>query len=82
MVNLVWDMLTFQLTVIALLLLFVAFQEQGWSSAVEMFRIYLILIFFSWGFLPNTYFFSLFFKEPASGFTRVSIIYIVTGSKS
>lgn len=78
-VNFLWDMLTFQLTVIALLVLFVVFNEKGWSSSVEMFRIYLILFFFSWGFLPTTYVLSLGFKEPASGFTRVSIIYIVTG---
>lgn len=79
-VNLVWDMVTFHLTVFVLILLFVAFQEDNWSSPTEMFRIYLLLLFFGWAFLPNTYVFSLYFREPASGFTRVAIIYIVTGS--
>lgn len=78
-VNMIWDMLTFQLTTFVLLMLFFGFQEQGWSSPIEMSRVYLILLFFSWGVLPNTYFFSLFFREPASGFTRVCIIYIVSG---
>lgn len=75
----IWDMFTFLITVILTILTFAIFQEDGWSTATELSRMFLILFAFIFAILPVTFFASKFFKEPADGFSIVSLIYIITG---
>lgn len=76
-----WDMFTFLITAILLVITFGIFQEEGWSTAIELSRVFLILFAFIFAILPVTFLASKFFKEPADGFSIMSLIYIVTGKK-
>lgn len=75
-----WDILTFLVTILFLVVAFAAFQEDGWSTALELSRIFFILFIFVLSILPVTIFASRFFKEPADGFSLLSMIYIFTGA--
>lgn len=74
-----WDILTFVVTILFLVITFAAFQEEGWSTALELSRIFFILFIFVLAILPVTIFASRFFKDPADGFSVLSMIYIFTG---
>lgn len=75
----IWDMFTFVITVILMILTFAIFQEEGWSTALELSRVFLIVFAFIFAILPITFLSSKFFKESADGFSLLSLIYIVTG---
>ncbi|KAG4071964.1 hypothetical protein HA402_006125 [Bradysia odoriphaga] len=75
----IWDMFTFLVTVILMILTFAIFQEEGWSTALELSRVFLIVFAFVFAILPITFLASKFFKESADGFSLLSLIYIVTG---
>lgn len=74
-----WDYFTF--LVIAFLVTFTigVFQEDGFSTFEELGRIYLVLIMFGFAVLPVVYIAAFFFNAPASGFTKMSIIFIFLG---
>ncbi|KAJ6632964.1 Phospholipid-transporting ATPase ABCA3, partial [Pseudolycoriella hygida] len=74
-----WDMLTFLVTVVLMIIAFGIFQEDGWSTPAELSRVLLILFAFIFAILPVTFFASKFFKESADGFSILSLIYIITG---
>lgn len=75
----IWDYITYLITIIVLIFIFAAFQENGWSTPEELSRILLILIAFGFAVLPITYIFSMFFTVPASGFTGMTMFYVFTG---
>lgn len=74
-----WDLFTFLITVILMIITFAIFQEDGWSTGLELARVFLILFAFIFAILPITFFASKFFKESADGFSIMSLIYIITG---
>lgn len=74
-----WDIFTFIVTIVFLVITLAAFQEEGWSTALELSRIFFILFIFVIAILPVTTFASRFFKDPADGFAVLSMIYIFTG---
>lgn len=76
----VWDYITYLLTILILVLVFSIFQETGWSSPEELSRVVIILVSFGYAVLPLTYIFSKFFTVPASGFTRMTMFYVFTGT--
>lgn len=55
------------------------FQEDGYSTFEELGRIYFVLIMFGFAVLPFIYISAFFFTAPASGFTKMSIIFIFLG---
>lgn len=77
-----WDMFTFLITVLLLVITFGIFQEEGWSTGVELSRVFLMLFAFVFAILPVTFLASKFFKEAADGFSILSMVYIVTGNES
>lgn len=74
-----WDYITYMLTALVLIATFAIFQEKGWSSATELGRVLLVLMMFGWAMLPVTYIALRFFTVPASGYTRMAMLYIFTG---
>lgn len=76
----IWDYITYLITILALIAIFAAFQENGWSTALELSRIFLILVAFGFAVLPVTYIASQFFVIPASGFTGMTMFYVFTGN--
>lgn len=77
--SLVWDYITYLLTVIVLIIVFAAFQEPGWSSAMELSRLLLMMAAFGVAVLPMTYVASMFFSSPDGAFTRITIFNVFTG---
>ncbi|XP_037723613.1 ATP-binding cassette sub-family A member 3 isoform X1 [Drosophila subpulchrella] len=73
------DFATYIVTALIVVITIVCFQEPGLSSFGELGRYYLLLLLFGFAVLPFIYIMSLFFKEPATGFARVSIINIFCG---
>ncbi|XP_069685343.1 phospholipid-transporting ATPase ABCA3-like isoform X4 [Periplaneta americana] len=77
--SLIWDMFLFLFPVLGTIITFLAFREEGFSTGSELGRIIIVLICFSWSFLPATYLFSFVFSVPLTGFTRMTMVNLVTG---
>jgi ATP-binding cassette subfamily A (ABC1) protein 3 len=55
------------------------FQENGFSTFEQLGRIFLLLCMFGFAVLPFLYIAAFLFQSPASGFTKMSIIFIFCG---
>ncbi|KMZ10903.1 phospholipid-transporting ATPase ABCA3 isoform X1 [Drosophila simulans] len=73
------DFASYIVTALIVVITIVCFQEPGLSSFGELGRYYLLLLLFGFAVLPFIYIMSLFFREPATGFARVSIVNIFCG---
>lgn len=56
-----------------------AFGEDGWSSANDLTRIFVMIAAFGFATLPFTYFLARFFSVPTAGLTVLTIFYILNG---
>lgn len=74
-----WDYLIFVLIAFLVTLTIGLFQEDGYSTFEQLGRIYFVLIMFGFAVLPFIYIAAFFFNAPASGFTKMSIIFIFMG---
>ncbi|XP_050311852.1 phospholipid-transporting ATPase ABCA3 isoform X2 [Anthonomus grandis grandis] len=74
-----WDFIVYVPTVILMLLVLLCFQEDGFKSASDIGRLFVILIYFGWCMLPFMYIAGFFFKVPASGYGIMAIICLFTG---
>ncbi|XP_074034978.1 phospholipid-transporting ATPase ABCA3 isoform X2 [Leptinotarsa decemlineata] len=74
------DFLTYLATIIIYLITMVCFQEDGYNTAGDIGRMFIILVVFAWAFLPFTYLAGYFFDEPSTGYTRLSLIGIFAGN--
>uniref|UniRef100_A0A8W7P6N4 ABC transporter domain-containing protein n=1 Tax=Anopheles coluzzii TaxID=1518534 RepID=A0A8W7P6N4_ANOCL len=79
-VSFVWDFVTYVITALIYIATLAAFQEDGWSSFEELGRVFLVLIVFGIAFLPVTYLFSFWFEVPATGFVKMMIVNIFSGT--
>ncbi|XP_063704504.1 phospholipid-transporting ATPase ABCA3-like [Culicoides brevitarsis] len=78
-VSFIWDYLSFLVTILLYLATLVCFQEEGWRTVSELGRVLVILLLFTWAALPMTYLISFWFTIPSTGFTRMSMLNILTG---
>lgn len=74
-----WDFITFIVTIFLTIATLAIFQENGWSTFEELGRGFLMLLLFVYAVLPVTYIASMCFKSPSSAFTRMTMIYIFSG---
>lgn len=74
-----WDYLLFVTIAFLMTATIGAFQEDGYSTFQELGRIYFVLLMFGFAVLPFIYIAAFFFNAPASGFTKLSIIFIFLG---
>ncbi|XP_053658365.1 phospholipid-transporting ATPase ABCA3-like [Anopheles marshallii] len=79
-VSFVWDFFTYVITALIYIATLAAFQEEGWASFEELGRVFLVLIVFGLAFLPVTYLFSYWFEVPATGFVKMMIVNIFSGT--
>ncbi|KAK9751753.1 hypothetical protein QE152_g4857 [Popillia japonica] len=77
--NILWDFVTFLLTIICTIITLACFQEDGFKSASDLGRVFVILIIFILAALPITYLSSLLFTAPSSGYTKLALIKIFLG---
>ncbi|CAG9816334.1 unnamed protein product [Phaedon cochleariae] len=78
--SLLCDLITYLLTIVVLLITLVCFQEEGYSTPEEIARMFFILLYFGWAFIPMLYLTGYFFDVPSTGYTRMTLLSIVTGN--
>lgn len=79
MTSFLWDYLIFVVIAILMTTTIGVFQEEGYSTFEQLGRIFFVLIMFGFAVLPFIYIAAFFFSAPASGFTKMSIIFIFMG---
>lgn len=77
--SLLWDFLVYIFIAILVLLTIAIFQRDGYASINELFRTFLLLIFFGLSVLPVNYLMSFVFKAPGSGCTAMVLLNLLTG---
>ncbi|XP_067637687.1 phospholipid-transporting ATPase ABCA3 isoform X2 [Eurosta solidaginis] len=77
--QLLCDLITYLVSALIIIITLVCFQEEGFALFGDLLRYFFLLVMFGFAVLPFTYLISFFFKEPATGFARISIINIFTG---
>lgn len=75
----IWDFLIFMFVAFLVTATIGIFQENGYSTFEELGRIYFLLIMFGFAVLPFLYIAAFLFSSPASGFTKMSILFIFFG---
>ncbi|XP_058116458.1 phospholipid-transporting ATPase ABCA3-like [Anopheles ziemanni] len=79
-VSFLWDFMTYVITALLYIITLAVFQEEGWATFEELGRVFLVLIVFGIAFLPVTYLFSFWFEVPATGFVKMMIVNIFSGT--
>ncbi|KAL1517917.1 hypothetical protein ABEB36_001617 [Hypothenemus hampei] len=78
-ITLFWDFITYLITIVALLIALICFQEDGFKSVGDLGRLFLILFYFGWSMLPMMYLAGFLFDIPSTGYTRMTLFSIFTG---
>lgn len=73
------DLITYLITMCAILITFAALQEDGFKTADEIGRMTLVLVYFGFFVLPFVYLTSYLFNIPSSGFSRMMLLGAVAG---
>ncbi|CAH1108169.1 unnamed protein product [Psylliodes chrysocephalus] len=73
------DMITYLMTICVLMITMVLFQENGFKTSADIGRMFFILFYFGWAFLPLFYLASYSFEVPSTGYTRMTLISIFGG---
>jgi ATP-binding cassette subfamily A (ABC1) protein 3 len=74
-----WDYLLYIFIAFCITATIGAFQQDGFSTFEELGRTFMILLCFGFAVLPVVYVSAIFFSAPATGFTKMSIIFIFLG---
>lgn len=75
-----FDFVTFILSSFIMLLVLWAFQAEGWKTIDDLTPIIVSLICFGYSMLPIVYLSSIIISVPSTGFVRISIFFIFTGT--
>ncbi|VEN47637.1 unnamed protein product [Callosobruchus maculatus] len=78
-VNFLCDFATYLVIIVLTLITLVSFQEDGYKTAEDLGRFFVILLYFGWAFFPMIYIATYFFDVPANGFARMSAICYCAG---
>uniref|UniRef100_A0A182MY51 ABC transporter domain-containing protein n=1 Tax=Anopheles dirus TaxID=7168 RepID=A0A182MY51_9DIPT len=76
----IWDYLTYAFVCIFIIITVAIFQEPGFSTGGEVFRLYSVFLFVGVPALPLTYIVTLYYNVAPAAFIRVSVAYIVMGT--
>ncbi|KAL1392905.1 hypothetical protein pipiens_012130 [Culex pipiens pipiens] len=79
-VSFLWDYLVFIVAMALYILTLAAFQEEGWSTPTELSRVVIVMMCFGSAVIPFTYLCSYFFEVPSTGFIKMLIFNIFTGT--
>lgn len=78
-VSFLWDYLSFMVAVLMYLVTLMLLQEDGWTDFGEIIRLLFLMAVFGWVVLPIVYLFSFLFSVPSGGFTRMAMIFVLSG---
>ncbi|XP_053679318.1 phospholipid-transporting ATPase ABCA3-like [Anopheles nili] len=76
----IWDYLTYAFVCVFIIVTVAIFQEPGFSTGGEVFRLYSVFLFVGVPALPLTYIVTLYYNVAPAAFIRISVVYIVTGT--
>ncbi|XP_055596640.1 phospholipid-transporting ATPase ABCA1-like [Uranotaenia lowii] len=76
----IWDYVSYAIVCLFIVATVAMFQEPGFSTGDEIFRLYAIFIIIGLPALPLAYITTLFYDVPPAAFIRVSVAFIVTGT--
>lgn len=79
-VSFIWDYLVFVVVSLFYLASVAAIQQDGWSNFEQLSRVFLVLLLFGFAVIPTTYLFSYLFDVPATGFVKMMLLNILSGS--
>lgn len=80
LVSFIWDLLTFIVTILVIIISLAPFQIDHWSSPTDLGILFVFLITFAVAVLPMTYAFSLIFKSPSSAMQIMMFVNLLTGN--
>ncbi|XP_058461768.1 phospholipid-transporting ATPase ABCA1-like [Malaya genurostris] len=76
----IWDYFTYVIVCLFIIATVAVFQEPGFSTGAEVFRLYAIFLFIGLPALPLAYITTLYYNVPPAAFIRVSVAFIVSGT--
>ncbi|KAL9700793.1 hypothetical protein quinque_004234 [Culex quinquefasciatus] len=79
-VSFVWDYLVFLVVCGFYLGTVAAIQQDGWSTAEQLVKVFLVLVLFGFAVIPTTYLFSYLFDVPATGFVKMILFNVLSGT--
>ncbi|XP_055599073.1 phospholipid-transporting ATPase ABCA3-like isoform X2 [Uranotaenia lowii] len=79
-VSFIWDYFTFLITALVYLGTLAIYQEEGWATPEDLSRVLSIMVVFGFAFLPLTYLCSFWFDVPSTGFVKMMMINIFSGT--
>ncbi|XP_053689710.1 phospholipid-transporting ATPase ABCA3-like [Sabethes cyaneus] len=79
-VSFVWDYLVFVVVSLFYLAAVAAIQQEGWSTFAQLVKVFLVLLLFGFAVIPTTYLFSYLFDVPATGFVKLMLLNVLTGT--
>ncbi|CAH1794818.1 unnamed protein product [Owenia fusiformis] len=74
-----WDFLNYLIPVILLLVTFVAFKMDAYTSGTNLGSILLLFVVYGWAMLPMMYLMSFIFDVPSTGFVWITMWNILSG---
>jgi ATP-binding cassette subfamily A (ABC1) protein 3 len=74
-----WDFFIFAIIALLITITIGSFQEEGYSTVEQLGTVYCVLIMFGFAVLPAVYVASFVFDAPASGFTKLIIVFMLPG---
>ncbi|KAL3853548.1 hypothetical protein ACJMK2_017083 [Sinanodonta woodiana] len=77
--NFIWDFVNYLMSVIAILIVFAAFQTMAYITSNNLGIVFLVLVLFGWSQLPLVYMFNFAFKTAVTGMVVVSMVNILLG---
>ncbi|XP_058837014.1 phospholipid-transporting ATPase ABCA3-like isoform X2 [Topomyia yanbarensis] len=79
-VSFIWDYLVFVVVSLFYLATLAAIQVDGWSTFLQLARVFLVLLLFGFAVIPTTYLFSYLFDVPATGFVKMMLLNVLSGT--
>eukprot|EP00123_Amoebidium_parasiticum_P018720 comp24269_c0_seq1/m.45256 comp24269_c0_seq1/g.45256 ORF comp24269_c0_seq1/g.45256 comp24269_c0_seq1/m.45256 type:complete len:1770 (-) comp24269_c0_seq1:99-5408(-) len=77
--NYFWDMVNSLVPIACIMIVLAAFSAEAYTNGGRMGLVFLLLLLFSWAYIPVMYIFSRFFAVPATGFSVAIIFNLITG---
>lgn len=81
-VSFLCDLISFVGTIVGIIATLVFLQEEGFQTSGDLARIFVILFCFGFSMLPMMYFASYWFDVPSTGYTRMALLNLLTGTNT
>ncbi|XP_050094334.1 phospholipid-transporting ATPase ABCA1-like isoform X1 [Anopheles aquasalis] len=79
-ISFLWDYLVFIVASLCYIVTLAIIQQDGWSTFDQLGRVFLVLLFYAFASLPVTYLFAYLFNVPATGFVKMMLLNVLSGT--